>query len=85
MSELPTDWHGQLDLRAEIARIDHDLADITKLRGETEKFVIEQRKLTEEAIKFRREPWLLVLAALIAAWAALIARLPELLHAAGLP
>lgn len=67
MSDLPTDYRGQLDLRAEIARIDRDRADTEKLRA--------------ERAKFNREPWLLILAALIAAFAAVIARLPELIAA----
>jgi hypothetical protein len=45
----------------------------------------EIQKLFAESHKFNREPWVLVLAALIAALAALMARLPEILHAMGLP
>jgi hypothetical protein len=73
MSDIPSDWRGQLDLRAEIARIDRDHADIVKLQA--------------EAKKFNRDPWILALAALIAMFgtvmAAIVARLPELLAAFG--
>ena len=58
MSELPLDYRAQLDLRAEIARIDRD-------RAEAEKFAAEQRKLIAESRKLDRDRWLapLVLAA----------------------
>jgi hypothetical protein len=71
MSDIPSDWRGQIDLRAVLTKIDRDRA--------------ETQKLFAESHKFNREPWVLVLAALIAALAALIARLPEILHAMGLP
>jgi hypothetical protein len=58
MSDIPADWRGQLDLRAEIARIDRDRAESEKLRQETEKFVAEQRKLIAEGRKFERDRWL---------------------------
>lgn len=74
MSDLPTDYRGQLDLRAIIARIDRDRADSEKLR-------VEGDKLRAEREKFNRDPWLLILAALIAGFAAVIARLPELIAA----
>ena len=64
-----SDDRGQLDLRAEIARIDRD-------RAESEKFKAEITKRTEEAIKFRREPWL----AIVVALAALIGSLPNWLR-----
>jgi hypothetical protein len=73
MSDIPADWRGQLDLRAEIARIDRDHADIVKLQA--------------EAKKYNRDAWVLALAALIAMFgtvmAAIVARLPELLAAFG--
>jgi hypothetical protein len=71
MSDIPTDWRDQLNIREQIARIDRNQAEINKLFA--------------EARKFNRDPWVLVLAALIAAFAALIARLPEILKAFGLP
>ena len=49
MSDLPADWRGQLDLRAELARIDRDRAETQKLREESEKFISEQHKLLAEA------------------------------------
>jgi hypothetical protein len=75
MSDIPVDWRGQLDLRAIIARIDRDRADMLKLQAETK--------------KFNRDAWVLALAALIAAFATIaagvFARLPEILAAFGLP
>jgi hypothetical protein len=67
MSDIPADWRGQLDLRAELARIDRDRA--------------ETQKLFAEARKFNRDPWFLVVGAIIAA---LASRLPEILRAFGL-
>ena len=58
MSDIPTDWRGQLDLRAEIARIDRDRAESEKLQEETRKFTAEQRKLIAEAGKLNRDRWL---------------------------
>jgi hypothetical protein len=69
MSDIPDDYRDRLDIREQIARIDRDLADVHKLRAETG--------------KFNRDGWLLVLTALIAAFAVVIARLPELLQALG--
>jgi hypothetical protein len=48
MSDIPADWRGQLDLRAELARIDRDRAETRKLTEESEKFIAEQRKLLSE-------------------------------------
>jgi hypothetical protein len=67
MSELPLDYRDQLNLREQIARIDRDMADIHKLRAERDKLT--------------RDHWLLMLAALIAAFAVIVARLPELIAA----
>ena len=67
MSERLDDYQERLNIREQIARIDRNMA--------------EQAKLHAEAHKFNRDPWILVLAALIAAVAALIARLPEILAA----
>jgi hypothetical protein len=63
MSDLPADYPEQINLRAEIARIDRDRAETHKLQGESDKFIAEQRKLIAEGRKFDREPvlapWLL--------------------------
>lgn len=67
MSDIPADYRGQLDLRAEIARIDRDRADMLKLQAERQ--------------KFNREPWLLVLAAFLGIVATIMARLPEIIQA----
>jgi len=69
VSDIPTDYRDRLNLREQLARIDQMLDEAAKFRA--------------EARKFNRDPWLLVLAALIAALAALFARLPELLTALG--
>ena len=58
MSDIPANYREQLDLRAEIARIDRDRAEASKLREESDKFVAEQRKLLAEGRKFERERWL---------------------------
>lgn len=75
MSDIPHDWRGQLDIREQIARIDRNQAEV--------------QKLFAEAKKFNRDPWILALAALIAAFATVVAgvfaRLPEILAAFGLP
>ena len=67
MSDIPHDYRDRLDLREQLARID--------------KTLIENQKLAAERDKFRREPWLLILASLIAAFAVIVARLPELIQA----
>lgn len=72
MSDGPPRAH--LDLREQIARIDRSLA-------ETHKLLAEAGKLTAEGRKFNRDPWFLVIGAIIAAIAS---RLPEILHAFGL-
>jgi len=66
MSELPLDYRTQLDLRAEIARIDRDRAESDKLRQESERFIAEQRKLIAEGRTLDRDRWL-------APWSLLIA------------
>ncbi len=63
-----------LDLRAVIA-------DIDRKRAETQNFAAEQRKLTAEATKFNRDPWMLIAGAIIAG---AFTRLPEILHALGI-
>jgi hypothetical protein len=81
MSDVPADYRERLDLRAEIARIDRDRAESQKLQEETRKFVAEQHKLMAEGRKFNRDPWFLIIGAIIAAVAT---RLPEILRAVGL-
>lgn len=58
MSELPLDYRTQLDLRAEIARIDRDRAETQKLIEESQKLTAEQRKLIAEAQKLTWDRWL---------------------------
>jgi hypothetical protein len=58
MSDIPTDYRGQLDLRAVIAKIDRDRAETQKLQQASEKFVAEQRKLTAKSLKLARDRWL---------------------------
>lgn len=70
MSDIPADWRGQLDLRKELSRIDRDRA--------------ETQKLIAEAAKFKRERWVIPVTVLGALLAAIVARLPEILHAAGI-
>jgi len=69
MSDIPHDYRDRLDLREQLARIDRMLDEAAKFRAERE--------------KFNRDPWLLILAAMIAALATLFARLPELLTVLG--
>lgn len=81
MSDIPAD---PIDVRAILAKIDRDLAESGKLREETQKFVSEQHKLMAEARKFNRDWWIVPLTVLGAILAAVIARLPEILHAVGI-
>jgi hypothetical protein len=69
MSDIPADYRERLDLREQLARID--------------KLLVENQKLQAETKKHNRDPWILALAALIAAFATLFARLPELLTVLG--
>ena len=73
MSDIPADYRGRLDLAELVARIERQ-------QEETRKFVAEQHKLMAEAKKLGRDPWFLLIGAIIAAVAA---RLPEILHALG--
>ncbi len=77
MSDIPTDYPNRLNLAEQVARIERTQAELGKLLAERDKFGAESRK-------YDRDPWILTLAALIAAFAAVIARLPEILHAAGI-
>lgn len=60
-----------LDLREQISRIDRAHAEIEKLLA--------------EARKFKRERWLVPVTIAGALLAAIVARLPEILHAFGVP
>jgi hypothetical protein len=76
-----SDDRTQLELRAEIARIDRDRAESEKLRSESIKLAADREKLFYEALKFEREhSWYVPLAllgngALAAIIGALVARL----------
>jgi hypothetical protein len=70
MSDRPAADRDPIDLRAVLARIDRDLA--------------ENVKLLAEARKFNRERWVVPVTVLGAVLAAIIARLPEILHAFGI-
>jgi len=80
MNDIPADWRGQLDIREQIARIDRNLAETSKLLAEE-----------AEASRFHREQWIIPLTAFLALLAAIFlarleaiaSRLPELLHAFG--
>lgn len=80
MSDIPAD-QPQLDLRAELARIDRDRAETRKLQAETNKFVAEQQKLMAEAAKLRRDWWLApVLAVMTAVGGAIGGLIVRFLH-----
>jgi hypothetical protein len=69
MSDAPIDQKFRLDLDDTVARIERQQA-------ETRKFVAEMNKLTEEALKFRRDRWLapvVAVASVLAAVGALVA------------
>lgn len=70
---MPIDYRDRLDLAELVARIERS-------QEETRKFVSEQHKLMAEARKFGRDPYFLLIGALIAAAAT---RLPEILRAFG--
>lgn len=65
MSDIP--YRDPLDLREQISRIDKNQAEV--------------QKLFAEARKFNRDPWFLIMGAIIAAVAT---RLPEIMRAFGL-
>jgi len=67
---------ARLDLDEQLARIERSITEAAKLREEA-------TKLRAEAKKFDRELWLIPLSALIALFAAIAARLPEILAAFG--
>jgi hypothetical protein len=67
----------ELDLRAEIARIDRDRAETQKLGEEARKYAAEAHKLSAETRKLDREyrwfPWLQLGLTSVAALAAVVA------------
>lgn len=69
MSDIPADWRDQLNIREQITRLDKAIDEAAKLRA--------------EARKFDRDRWIVPLTVLGAVVAAIIARLPEILHAFG--
>jgi hypothetical protein len=71
MSDIPSDYRDRLDLREQLTRIDKAIDEAGKLRA--------------EARKFDRERWVIPVTVLGALLAAIVARLPELLHAFGWP
>ena len=68
MSDMPV--RDPLDIRAVLVRIDRDLDEAAKLRA--------------EARKFDRERWIAPFTTILAAFAAIVARLPEILAAFGI-
>jgi tetrahydromethanopterin S-methyltransferase subunit G len=72
MSEIPED----INIRDILARIDRQQA-------ETQKFVAEQHKLMAEGRKYNRDLWIVPFTVIGAIIAAIVARLPEILHAFG--
>lgn len=84
MSGLPLP-DDRLDLREQLARIDRAREETLKFIAEQHKLLAEQSKLNAERQKFNRDPWILIAAAVIAAFAAVVARLPEIFRALGWP
>lgn len=70
-----------INIREELARIDHERVETRKLIAETDKLIAESRKLNAEARKFSWDPWMLLAGAVITG---AFLRLPELLAAFGL-
>ncbi len=73
MSDIPAGYRERLDLDELVARIERQ-------QEVTRKFVAEQHKLMADAKKFGRDPWMLVIGAIVAG---VFTRLPEILHAMG--
>ncbi len=63
MSDVPADDKERPDLREQISRID-------RMREEQLTFTAEQHRLTAEAAKLKREPWIALLGAAAALFAA---------------
>jgi hypothetical protein len=64
--------HDDLDIRAQLARIDRDMAETHKLLAEQGKLTAEQQKLGAEQMKlfaegtkFNRDRWLIPIVAII--------------------
>lgn len=76
MSDIPEDYQERLNLREQIERIDRNHAEIQKL-------LAEGAKLLAERDKFNRERWVIPVTVFGAILAAIVARLPEILHAVG--
>lgn len=76
MSEIPIDQRVRLDIDELVARIERQQA-------ETQKFVAEQHKLMAEGRKYNRDLWIVPFTVIGAIIAAIVARLPEILHAFG--
>ncbi len=76
MSDIPSDYADRLNLREQIARID-------RMREETLKFSIEQRKLAAEAAKLNRDRFLAPALALAATLGAIATFAPAIIRAIG--
>lgn len=74
MSDVPIDYTDPAVMRAVLVKIDRD-------RAETQKLFAEATKLNAEGRKFNRDIWIVPLTVFGAILAAIVARLPELLHA----
>ena len=74
MSDTP--FGPALDTHAILAKLDRD-------RAETEKLFAEAIKLRAEGRKFNRDLWIVPFTVIGAIIAAIMARLPEILHAFG--
>jgi hypothetical protein len=77
----PADYRDPIDLRAVLARIDRDIAENAKFFAEARKLNNESDKLRAERRKFDRDWWIVPLTVFGAILAAVIARLPEIMHA----
>lgn len=74
MSDIPLS--AALDTHTILAKLDRD-------RAETEKLFAEAIKLRAEGRKFNRDLWIVPFTIIGAIIAAIMARLPEILHAFG--
>jgi hypothetical protein len=77
---LSTGHDGIACKAADVLDLPDILARIDRQQEETRKFVAEQHKLMAEAKKFGRDPWFLVIGAIVAG---VFTRLPEILRALG--
>jgi hypothetical protein len=78
MSDMPApdDYRDRLAMREQLARIDQAREETLKSVAEQHKLLAEQSKRSAEGRKFNRDPWILIAAAVIAAFAAVVALLP---------